>query len=162
MLEGALFSEGLLGPCLVTFLSPENSLLTFPQTSPPCSPLRLPPLLSVQDLTEEQAARQWWPVWSPFSPAESHFPSWQSQHHCFLKTFSVPSVFSCSVVSDSLWPHGWQPTWLLCPHGPPGQGPWSGLSFPSPGDLPDPGIERDSCIVGRFFTVEPLGKTLGF
>ena len=30
---------------------------------------------------------------------------------------------------------------------------WSGLLFPSPGDLPDPGIEPGSpCIVGRFFT----------
>ena len=30
---------------------------------------------------------------------------------------------------------------------------WSGLSFPSPGDLPDSGIEPVSCIVGRHFTV---------
>ena len=29
---------------------------------------------------------------------------------------------------------------------------WSGLPFPSPGDLPDPGIEpKFSCIVGKFF-----------
>ena len=27
---------------------------------------------------------------------------------------------------------------------------WSGLPFPSPGDLPDPGLEP--CIAGRFFT----------
>ena len=31
---------------------------------------------------------------------------------------------------------------------------WSGLPFPSPGDLPDPGIKlRISCIAGRFLTV---------
>ena len=31
---------------------------------------------------------------------------------------------------------------------------WRGLPFPSPGDLPDPGIKPgSSCIVGRFFTV---------
>ena len=31
---------------------------------------------------------------------------------------------------------------------------WSGLPFPSPGDLSDPGIEPGSpFIVGRFFTV---------
>ena len=31
---------------------------------------------------------------------------------------------------------------------------WSGLPFPSPGDLPDPGIEpRSTHIVGRRFTV---------
>ena len=30
---------------------------------------------------------------------------------------------------------------------------WSGLPFPSPGDLPDPGIEpRSTCIIGRRFT----------
>ena len=36
---------------------------------------------------------------------------------------------------------------------------WSGLSFPSPGDLPHPGIELTSpALAGRFFTTEPLGK----
>ena len=39
----------------------------------------------------------------------------------------------------------------------------SGLPFPSPGDLPDPGIEPaspagDPALAGRFFTAEPLGK----
>ena len=37
---------------------------------------------------------------------------------------------------------------------------WSGLLFPSPGDLPDPGIEPlstcISCIADGFFTAEPL------
>ena len=39
---------------------------------------------------------------------------------------------------------------------------WSGLSFPSPGDLPDPEIKpmslASSALVGRFFSVVPLGK----
>ena len=36
---------------------------------------------------------------------------------------------------------------------------WNGLSFPSSGDLPDPGIEPESpALAGRFFTVEPPGK----
>ena len=36
---------------------------------------------------------------------------------------------------------------------------WSRLSFPSPGDLSDPGIEPTSpSLAGRFFTTEPLGK----
>ena len=31
---------------------------------------------------------------------------------------------------------------------------WSGLTFPSPGDIPDPGIQTHvSCITGRFFTI---------
>ena len=36
---------------------------------------------------------------------------------------------------------------------------WSGLPFPSPGDLPDPGLEPVSpALSGRFFTIEPPGK----
>ena len=38
---------------------------------------------------------------------------------------------------------------------------WSGLPFPSPGDLPDPGIKPTSpALAGRFFTTEPAGKPL--
>ena len=39
---------------------------------------------------------------------------------------------------------------------------WSGLPFPPPGDLPDPGIKPESpaspSLSGRFFTTEQLGK----
>ena len=36
---------------------------------------------------------------------------------------------------------------------------WSGLSFPTPGDLLDPGIEPTSpALAGEFFTIEPPGK----
>ena len=36
---------------------------------------------------------------------------------------------------------------------------WSGLPFPSPGHLPDPGITLASpALTGGFFTTEPLGK----
>ena len=39
---------------------------------------------------------------------------------------------------------------------------WSGLSFPSPGDLSHPGIKPTSpvspVLAGRFFTTEPPGK----
>jgi len=38
---------------------------------------------------------------------------------------------------------------------------WSGLPFPPPGDLPDPGIElMNLALAGRFFTTEPPGKLL--
>ena len=36
---------------------------------------------------------------------------------------------------------------------------WSGLPFPPPRDLPDPGIQPASpALAGGFFTIEPLGK----
>ena len=36
---------------------------------------------------------------------------------------------------------------------------WSGLPFPSPGDLPDPEIEPVSpTLAGGFFITEPFGK----
>ena len=36
---------------------------------------------------------------------------------------------------------------------------WSGLPFPSPGGLPDPGIEpRSPALAGGFFTGKPPGK----
>ena len=38
---------------------------------------------------------------------------------------------------------------------------WSGLPFPSPGDLPNTGIEASSpALAGRFFTTEPPEKPL--
>ena len=41
---------------------------------------------------------------------------------------------------------------------------WSGLLFPSPGDLPNPAIKPGSpvspALAGRFFTTEPPGKSL--
>ena len=40
---------------------------------------------------------------------------------------------------------------------------WSGLIFPSPGDLPHPEMESESpALAGRFFTTEPPGKPTGF
>ena len=42
----------------------------------------------------------------------------------------------------------------------PRQADWIGLPFPSPGDLPDPGIKPVCCIAGEFFTTEPLEKKI--
>ena len=40
---------------------------------------------------------------------------------------------------------------------------WSGLPYPSPGDIPDPGIEPTSpALAGGFFTTEPPGKPSRF
>ena len=41
------------------------------------------------------------------------------------------------------------------------QGCWSGLLFPSPGDLPDPGVEpRSPALQADSLLSEPLGKSL--
>ena len=43
---------------------------------------------------------------------------------------------------------------------------WSGVPFPTPGDLPDPGIKHVSlaspAMAGRFFTTVPTGKPRDF
>ena len=68
---------------------------------------------------------------------------------------------SHSVVSNSLWPHG-----LCVAHQVPlsmgfsKQEYWSGRPFPSPRDLPDPGIEPASpAWAGGFLSSGPLGKS---
>ena len=38
---------------------------------------------------------------------------------------------------------------------------WSGLPFPSPGDLPDPGVESVSpTLASKLFTTKPPGKPM--
>ena len=55
-----------------------------------------------------------------------------------------------------------QCTRLLCPWEFPREEYWSGLPFPPPKDLPDPGIKPESpvspALAGRFFTVGPPRK----
>ena len=82
----------------------------------------------------------------------------------FLYLFDFIPYFSsflprCSVVSNS-----WVNSWTTACRAPlfmefPKQEYWSGLLFPSPGDLPYPGIKPSSpALAGRFFTAEPPGK----
>ena len=68
---------------------------------------------------------------APIHLLESHSPRSYLNYMC--------CVLSCSVVYDSLRPHGLQPFRLLCSCGFSKQEYWSGLPFPSLGDLPDPG-----------------------
>ena len=66
---------------------------------------------------------------------------------------------SHSVASDSV-----VTTWIVARQAPlsmgfPSQEYWSGLPFPSPGNLPNPGIKPIfSALAGGFFTTEPPGK----
>ena len=60
-------------------------------------------------------------------------------------------------------------SWTIAYHTPPSMGfswqeYWSGLPFPSPGDLPGPGMKPTSpvspALAGEFFTTEPPGKPM--
>ena len=71
-------------------------------------------------------------------------------------------MLSCSVVSDSLWAHG-----LYCAYQAslsmefPRQEYWSGLPFPTPGDLSNPGIEPMSpvpCALADRLPLRHLGS----
>ena len=62
---------------------------------------------------------------------------------------------SCPTFATS-WTLAYQ---VLLSIGFPRQQYWSGLPFPTPGDLPNPGMEPASlALAGGFFTTEPLGK----
>ena len=82
-------------------------------------------------------------------------PSWS-----FSLAIHVKKVArnGCSVMSDSVTP------WTVAHPAPlsigfPRQEYWSGLPFPSPGDLPGPGIKPTSpAWADRFLTTEPLGS----
>ena len=73
----------------------------------------------------------------------------------------ITCMCSHSVMSDSATP------WTVACQAPlfmgfPRQDYWSGLPFPTPGNLSDPGIKPESlassALAGRFFTTEPPGK----
>ena len=80
------------------------------------------------------------------------------------KTANRPgcAILSCSVVSDSLRPHGLQPTRFLCPRGFSRQEYWSGLPCLPPGGYPNPGIiSRSPALPGDSLSTEPPGKSSG-
>ena len=71
----------------------------------------------------------------------------------------VVVVFSRPVMSDSFATPWTVVLQVPLSTGFPRQEYWSELPFPSPGDLPDPGVEPLSLALwGLFFTAEPPGK----
>ena len=82
--------------------------------------------------------------------------------------FSFPflSLHECSVMSDSLWPPWTAACQVPLSIGFSEQECWTGLPFPSWGDLPNPEFEpASSALAGRFFTTgltweAPLVKEL--
>ena len=75
---------------------------------------------------------------------------------------SVHVLCAQGLSRDPLWPHGLQPTRLLCLWDSPGKN--SRLPLPSPGDLPNPGIKLASlmspALAGEFFTPSATWETL--
>ena len=78
------------------------------------------------------------------------------QRTCPSSLLCVCSVASVESNSETLW--------APLTTGFSRQGEWSGLPFPPPGDLPDPGNEpvvlRSLALAGGFFTTLPPGKLL--
>ena len=67
----------------------------------------------------------------------------------------------CSVMSDSLWPHGLQPTKLLWSWNFPGKNTGVGCHFLFQGIFPTQGLNMLSLclLIDRLFTTTPPGKT---
>ena len=70
------------------------------------------------------------------------------------------------LLSHSVASHSFSTPWTVARQAPlslgfPRQEYWSGLPFPPPGDLPDPGIEpMPPALAGEFFTTQPPGKPI--
>ena len=97
-------------------------------------------------------ARLWHAFYYELNCATSKFMCWNPG---FQYLMCCCAVLRCSVLSNSLWPHGLQLTSLLCPLGFSRQEYWSGLPCPPPRNLPDPEMEptslTSSALAGRFF-----------
>ena len=82
--------------------------------------------------------------------------------HCHpVPWYKLPACLVTSVVSDSC------DAWTVAHQAPlsmgyPRQEYWSGLPFPSPGDLLYPGVFCLSCLAGGFFSTAPPGKPIKY
>ena len=99
-----------------------------------------------------------------FVPTQDIFAHHESCQQCYfarcrLISFDLESESESEVVPHSLGPHG-----LVAYQAPPSVGfsrqeYWSGVPFPSPGDLPDPGIKPGSTTLqADALTSKPPGK----
>ena len=95
-----------------------------------------------------------------FHPIQLSNPEGFKTHCCQSRGTEVRLVCLCACVLSHVWLFA-----ILVAHQAPlsmefsRQEYWSGLSFPTSGDLPHPGIKPVSpALAGRFFTTVPLGK----
>ena len=99
---------------------------------------------------EKHDMKNWKGIWVPVCMAESLC----CQPEIF--TTLLISYFCCLVVKSCLtllWPYGLSPPGSSV-YGFPREDYWNGMPFPSPGDLPDSGIEPKSpALAGGFFTI---------
>ena len=93
-----------------------------------------------------------WRILVPWPGIEPEPRKWkQSLNHCC-------ACQSCLTLCDPLIVACQPPLSMRFPR----QEYWSGLAFPYPGDLPNPGVEPEALaspgLIGRFLTTEPSGK----
>ena len=85
--------------------------------------------------------------------AERLSAQYKCMHMCWLSLFSRVWLYATPWTIDHQAPLSIGFSRQEC---------WSGVSFPPPQDLPNPGIKIHvswvSCLAGRFFTSEPPGK----
>ena len=100
------------------------------------------------------------------TPAFFWFPlAWNLFVHCFtLRLWAEVTLlcetYMCMLSHVQLFVTPWIVAWQVSlSMGLSQQEYWSGLPFPSPGDLPDPGIKPASpALAGIFFIAKPPGK----
>ena len=83
---------------------------------------------------------------------------------CFMNLELTTSFLKCVCTLNCVWLFA--TTWTIAPQAPLSvefsrQEYWIGLPFPTPGDLPKPGIESMfPALAGRFFTTAPPRKRM--
>ena len=100
----------------------------------------------------------------PGSSTHGIFQAKVHSYHQIGKTVPNTQVVMCYCLVTKVASNSFVTPWTGTHQAPlsgrlPRQGHWSGLSFPFPGDLTNPGIKLAyPTLTGRFFTTEPSGK----
>ena len=142
-----------------TILSVIHSTIVFPNETPKFLPKKpnkpKTTIAKTSLLTNNPSLQCSWDL--PTPPGAAH-------KSAYLTAAQHPCELSRSVVSNSLQPRGLQPARFLALWGFSRREYWSGLPFPPPGDLPDPGIEPRPPVsparAGGFFTHRATGQAL--
>ena len=116
---------------------------------------------------EGRMAVPWWATWEDGRDLGGAEFQRRNAPVCDLKVFIIlkpraTCVCLCMLSSVQLFATLWTSPPGSSLQGFPRQEYWSGLPFPPPGDLPDPGMEPASLVspalAGRFFIQTPPGK----